>query len=73
MNPRMNDGGLQLGASCCNRLHDRSPRDVDGSVPVSIATKATLDALKNGLTLAVGFLAVSTHATRPRRIGRVYD
>ena|SRR5438105_1332319 len=74
MNPRINDGGLQLGASCCNRPLDWfGPRDILGGVPISVLGMSALDTTKRGLTLAVGFLAMSADATRPRGVGRVND
>src|SRR6266566_7813277 len=42
MNPLINDGGLQLGASCCNRPLDWfGPRDIDGGVPISVLGMST--------------------------------
>src|SRR5712692_3046786 len=71
MNPRMNDGGLQLGASCCNRHHDRCPGDIDSGVDVSVHRHAALLTDKGGLTLAVRFCTVATHMARPGRIAWV--
>src|SRR6266849_9046721 len=63
--------GLQLGASCCNRHHDRCPRDVYGGVPISRGSEPTLDALEMRLTLAVRFLAMPALVARTRSIPRV--
>ena len=71
MNPRINDGGLQLGASCRNRHHDRCPRDIDSSVSISVIGIAALNTAEGGLTLAVLFGTVSALATRFGRIARV--
>src|SRR5947209_15613323 len=72
MNPRLKGGGLQLGASRCNRLHDwYSPRDILGGVSISVVAIAALLTDKAGLTLAVLFRTVSAHMARLRRVARV--
>ncbi len=82
MNPRINDGSLQsplteptiipLALRCHNRLHDSSPGYVHSGVDVSVTGKAASLTDKGGLTLAVLFCTVSTHATRLGGVGRVY-
>ena len=71
MNPRINDGGLQLGASCRNRHHDRCPRDIDSSVSISVIGIAALNTAEGGLTLAVLFGTVSAHMARLRRVAGI--
>ena len=63
--------GLQLGASCCNRLHDFSPGDIDGGIPISAIGVATGLTDKGGLALAVLFRTVSAHMARLRRVAWV--
>ena len=72
MNPRMNDGGLQLSASCCNWPHDIGHRDIERGIPISVIGMAALNATEDGLTLAVLFYAVAARMTCPGRVARVY-
>ena len=71
MNPRINDGGLPLGASCDNRHHDRCPGDIDGGIPISVIGIPTLDTTEASLTLAVLFCTMPTGRARPGRVARV--
>ncbi len=71
MIPRLKGGGLHLGASRCNRVHDGTPRDIHGGIDVSVHHLSAVDTTEGGLTLAVLFCAMPTPATRPRRIARV--
>ncbi len=71
MNPTAQAGGLQLGASCDNRLHDRSPGYVDRSVPISRGSEPAPDAFEISLALPIGLLAMPTLLARTRRIARV--
>ena len=73
MNPRMNDGGLQLSASCCNWPHDIGHRDVERGIPISVIGMAALDTTEASLTLAVRFCAMATGMARPGRVARVYQ
>src|SRR5258708_40164200 len=68
MNPWLKRKGLHLGASRCNRHHDRCPGDIDSSIDVSVTRKTALDTDKRGLTIAVLFRTVTAHMTRPRRV-----
>ena len=72
MNPTHKCGGLQLGASCCNRLHDRSPRDIDRGIDVSVHRESARLTDEGGLTLAVLFCRVATSRTSTACIARVY-
>jgi hypothetical protein len=78
----MNDGGLSLPLRTNlrasrsttgrnNRLHDDSPGDILGGVDVGIATEAASLADKFSLTLAVSFLAMSTHRAGTRGVARI--
>src|SRR5216684_4030742 len=55
-----------------NRHHDGCPCNVDRSIPISVIGMSAGLADKGGLTLAIGFLAVSTHTTRSGGVGRVH-
>jgi hypothetical protein len=72
MNPMHKCRGLQLGASCNNRHHDRCPRDIDRGIPISVIGLPALHTTENGLTLAVLFCTVAAGATRTGRIAGVY-
>ena len=80
--PRIHDGGLSLSLRTDliasrsttgrdNRHHDRCPRYVHGSVPISVIGVAALDTTESGLTLAVRFCTVAAHMARARRVARV--
>jgi hypothetical protein len=71
MNPRITDGGLQLGASCRNRHHDRCPSDIDGGISISVIGIAALDTTEASLTLAVLFGTVPAHMARLRRVAGI--
>ena len=72
MNPCINDGGLQLGASCRNRPLDRfGPRDILGGIPISVLGMPAVNTTEGSLTLAIGLCTVSAHTTPPRGVGRV--
>src|SRR5258708_39068270 len=72
MNPKHKCGGLQLGASCCKRLHDRSPRDIDRGIDVSVHRESARLTDEGGLTLAVLFCRVATSRTSTAWIARGY-
>ena len=59
--PRLKRRGLQLGASRYKRLHDGSPGNILGGVPISVLGMTALDTTEGGLTLAVGFLTMAAH------------
>ncbi len=73
MNPRIHDGGLQLGASCRNWPHDIGHRDIDGGIPISVIGIAAGLTDKGSLTLAVLFCTVSAHMAHPRRVTWVHQ
>ena len=73
MNPRMNNGGLQLGASCHNRPHDIGPGDIDSGIPISVIRVPAGLTDKGSLTLAVLFGTVTAHMARARRVAWVYQ
>ena len=71
MNPRLKRGGLHLGASRCNRLHDGSPGDIHSGIDVSVHRMAAVLTDKGGLALAIGFFAVSTSRASTGRVTRI--
>jgi hypothetical protein len=71
MNPRMNAGGLQLGASCYYRPHDWRPGNVYRGIDVGITAETALLTEKGGLGLAIRFFAMSALTARAGRIARV--
>ncbi len=83
MNPRMNAGGLSLPLRTdlvpCrsttgrdNRLHGGSPGYVYRGIAISVIGMSAVHTQKRGLTLAIGLLTMSAHATRFRGVGGVY-
>ena len=72
MNPWLKRRGLHLGASRCNRHHDRCPGDIESGVPISVIGISALLTNKGSLTLAVLFCTVAAHMARFRRVGRVH-
>src|SRR5438270_106308 len=60
MNPWLKRSGLHLGASRCNRHHDRCPGDIERGVPISVIGISALLTNKGSVTLAVALDCFTT-------------